>query len=42
MPIRATLVLLAVTILGGCVIAPYPVYGPRYAYYHPYAHYWWR
>lgn len=36
------LLLLGTALLGGCVIAPYP-YGPRYAYYHPYPHYyWWR
>ena len=39
---RSVLMLLVAALLGGCVIAPYPVYGPRYAYYHPYPHYWWR
>lgn len=47
MRIRVTLLFLATALLGGCY-APYPGYygygyGPRYAYYHPYPHYyWWR
>ncbi len=35
------MILLGASLLGGCIVAPYPryaYYGP--GYYHP--HYWWR